>query len=183
MENKVVAFYFCTGTKSPDNLELFEELKLAYEELAKVKKIFEVVLVYSRECAYSNDWPSEESFCEEFKGMPWLALPYRDPNCKKLNRIFEISSSKHDLPGFGGLVIFDPHAKFIEPFGSHILCLYKIPGYPFTRRRVAQLETEKVKDLKLEMIVDPNTVFRMKDGSQVSFDFLMHALNFQLSFF
>lgn len=164
-ENKVVALYFCACTKSRYTFELFEELKLAYEELAQVKKNFEVVLIYGREFACSNDWPCEESFHEEFKGMPWLALPYRDPNCKKLNRIFEVSYIKE----FGGLVIFGPHAEFIEPFGSHILFLYKISGYPFSRRRVAQLETEKVKELKLEMICDQNSVFRMKDGSQVPF--------------
>lgn len=133
-----------------------------------MKKFFEVVLISSREFAYSNDWSSEESFWEEFRGMPWLALPYRDPNCKKLNRIFEISKNQQDIPCFGDLVILGPRAEFIEPYGSNILFLYKNPGYPFTRRRVAQLESEKVKELKLEMICDPNTVFRMKDGSQVS---------------
>ncbi|KAL8093570.1 putative nucleoredoxin 1-2 [Apium graveolens] len=167
LEDKVVALYFCTGTKSPYTLGFLEELKLAYEKLAQIKKAFEVVLIYGREFAYSNDSPSEELFYEELKDMPWLALPYRDPSCKKLNRILEISSSNHETPGFGNLVIFDPHAEFIEPFGFNILCLYKIPGYPFTRRGVAQLETERVKDLKLDMICDQNSVRRMKDGSQV----------------
>lgn len=68
----------------------------------------------------------------------------------------------------GGLVIFGPHGEFVELFASDILHFYKIPGYPFTRKRVAQLETEKVKELKPEMICDPNTVVRMKDRSQVS---------------
>ncbi|XP_063947406.1 probable nucleoredoxin 1-2 [Daucus carota subsp. sativus] len=167
LEDKVVALYFCTGTKSLGNIEFFQELKLAYEELAQVGNLFEVVLIYGREFGYSSDWPSEELFLEELKGMPWLALPYQDPRCKKLNRILEISSSKQDAPGFGGLVMFDPRAEFMEPFGSHIFCLYKIHGYPFTRRRVAQLETEKVKDLKLEMICEQNSVRRMKDGAQV----------------
>ncbi|KAL6501168.1 hypothetical protein OROHE_025031 [Orobanche hederae] len=160
-EDKVVALYFY----HPDFPDLItEELKSSYEEFAKIKKIFEVVLIYIREPCQGYDWKCEESFWEKFKTMPWLALPFKDISYKKLKRVFEFQCDDIVAPR---LVIFGPHADFIEPFGYDILLKYKFRAYPFTRKKSAEIEHERVKELKLEMLWDPNTVFRRNDGSQL----------------
>ncbi|KAL6544859.1 hypothetical protein OROMI_023721 [Orobanche minor] len=168
-EDKVVALYFYHPDR-PNSL--IEELKLAYEELAKIKKIFEVVLFYIYEprqrhhwVSEENFWKSEESFWEKFKTMPWLALPFKDMSYKKLMRVFEFQSADALVPS---LVIFGPRADYIDPFGFRMLRKYGIGGFPFTRKKSAELENEKIKELKLGMLWDPNTVFRRNDGSQVS---------------
>lgn len=134
------------------------ELKLAYEEFRKNKKNFEIVLIYD-DSAYTK----EESYWEIFKTMPWLALPYNDPNNKKLTRIFEHNSCK------ARLVIFGPHGKFIDPYGAEIMDKFGIRAYPFTCAAAVKLEIEKTRDLRLEMLSDPSTVLNGKDGYKVNF--------------
>lgn len=58
------------------------------------------------------------------------------------------------------LVIIGPHRKFIEPWGADIISKFKLPAYPFTRERVAMLEIENVRELRLDMLWDRNTIFR-----------------------
>lgn len=146
-----------------------------------MKEPFEVVLVYIREPIPMCDWKSEESFWEKFKTMPWLALPFKDLNYKKLRRVFEYPRDNVVGPN---LVIFGPHAEYIEPYGCLFLQLYKIPAYPFTRKKAAELESEKVKELKLEMLWELDTVFRRSDGSQVSsLNLFMHVFKLQVSLF
>lgn len=131
-----------------------------------MKEPFEVVLIYIREPIPMHEWKSEESFWEKFKTMPWLALPFKDLSYKKLRRVFEYP---HDYFLGPTLVIFGPHADYIEPYGCFFLQQYKIPAYPFTRKKAAELEYEKVRELKLEMLWELDTVFRRSDGSQVIF--------------
>lgn len=163
-------------------VQVIEELRKAYKRFAKVKNNFEVVFIYQSGSAYSffdsdaNTFFStdENIFRARFQTMPWLALPFNDPNHKKLRRIFEyyyLIDKSNPLE----IVIFGPRGKFIEPFGSDILVTYGVEAFPFTRVKAAKLETEKVKELQLGMLWDQNTVFRRKDGSQVSScDVLMH---------
>ncbi|XP_074375790.1 putative nucleoredoxin 1 isoform X2 [Apium graveolens] len=169
-EEKVVALYFY-HPDFPDKLT--EELKLAYEEFAKIRKIFEVVLVYIYE-PYQRQhwrgeklfWKSEELFWEKFKTMPWLALPFKDTSYKKLKRVFEFQFYDILVPR---LVIFGPHGDYIEPFGSHMLIRYGVRAFPFTRKKAVELETKKVKELNLEMLWNSDNVFTRNDGSQVPF--------------
>lgn len=130
---------------------------MAYEEFRKNKKNFEVVLIYD-DSTYKN----KESYWEIFKTLPWLALPYNDPNNKKLTRIFKHSSRK------ASLVIFGPHGKFIDPYGAEILHNFGIGAYPFTCAAAVKLEIEKTWDFRLEMLGDPSTVLSSKDGYKVS---------------
>lgn len=167
LEDKVVGLYFYEeGYTGDDSTEL---LKTAYERLA-AEQNFEIVFIYIGDTVQTNMITSEESFMKRFRTMPWLALPFKDPNVKRLKRIFEYPSvqccDEERPPEF---VIFGPHGKFIEPFGIDILARYGTKAYPFTRMAAAKLETEKVKDLKLEMLWDPNTIFKGKDGFQVPF--------------
>lgn len=64
LEEKVVALYFY-NPDCPDSLT--KELKSAYEEFAKLKKIFEVVLVYIREPCNNENCLEVE--IEKLKGL------------------------------------------------------------------------------------------------------------------
>ncbi|KAL6509825.1 hypothetical protein OROGR_022313 [Orobanche gracilis] len=167
LEGKVVALYFYEDGLSHNGF--IENIRTVYEDLAEMKQDFEVVLIYVSDSPGTCGYKNEESFWKVFKTMPWLALPYKDPNISKLKHVFEY------LPPFWvdvvppELVIFGPRGEFIEPMGSQILYLFKAPAYPFTREKVAKLETKKVEKLKKEMLWDPNTVFKRTDGSQVKF--------------
>ncbi|WOH15967.1 hypothetical protein DCAR_0935516 [Daucus carota subsp. sativus] len=169
LEDKVVALYFYADNKTTETNRLTEELKMVYKELAKREENFEVVLLYLYDTNETTGYRTEESFWKTFKTMPWLALPYKDPNLKKLKIIYKYpkyyESSEKEV---SLLVIIGPHGEFCEPCGAEILSNYKLQGYPFTREKALQLETEIIKKLKLEMIWEPKTIFSRKDGTHVS---------------
>lgn len=171
LEDKVVALYFYHADNA--NHYLTETLRLA-----KKNNKFEVLLVYITESGlYDCTSYSEKSFWKDFKTMPWLALPYRDVCCNKLRRVFKISNDGGEDPN--KLVIIGPHAEFIEPVGASILLEYGVSAYPFTFNKALELETEKIKPLKLETLWDKNTIFRRNNGSKVSYlDLLVLVLNF-----
>ncbi|KAL6561993.1 hypothetical protein OROGR_003000 [Orobanche gracilis] len=172
LEDKVVAIIFYEETNTNDSA--IECLKIAYRELAKNKEKFEVVLVYLTDTVSTFECTDEKSFWKKFKTMPWLAVPFKDPIHKKLKRIFEYLPHEDISPYYPPrIVIFGPHGEFVEPLGDIILHFYGTPAYPFTRAKIAKLDTEKVKDLKLELLWDPNTMFSRKDGSQVPFSQLL----------
>nr|XP_017254306.1 PREDICTED: probable nucleoredoxin 1 isoform X2 [Daucus carota subsp. sativus] len=173
LEDKEVILYFYREGRTDDRLT--EQLKTAYEKSA-VEQDFEIVLIYSDPLMISN----EETFRKKFKTMPWLAIPFRDPNIRKLDRIFEYPNieklkqffnhcSDPHLSDPPEVVIFGHHGEFFEPFGKEILLQYGTKASPFTRKVAAKLETEKVKELTLEMLCFIYTVFRRKDGSEVPF--------------
>ncbi|XP_074345760.1 putative nucleoredoxin 1 isoform X1 [Apium graveolens] len=177
LEDKVVALFFYEDDYS---YNFAEELKVAYEELARNNKKFEVVLIYLTDTYYKCECTDEEKFRATFKTMPWLALPFKDPTHKKLKRLFDHPQIVHpDLPKKApSLVIFGPHGEFIEPCGAEVLSNFGVSGYPFTREHVVKLETKKVVELKLELLCSPTTVFERKDGSQgIIFIFQMKFLN------
>lgn len=165
LEEKVVALYFYEDSFCGSK----EDITRIYEELAKIKENFEVVLIYLTDTPFTNQHANEEDFWKAFRTMPWLALPFKDPNIQKLKRVFEFpeefDDDTFDLRPL--LVIFGPHGEFIEPLGDQIMGV--CPVYPFTREKVAELELEKVQKLKMEMLWDPNTVFSRSDGSQMKF--------------
>ncbi|KAL6542722.1 hypothetical protein OROHE_010242 [Orobanche hederae] len=167
LEDKVVALYFYEDGFTDDYV-----LKRAYEKLKKDNQNFEVVLIYTPNISENKFYcASKESFWRTFKTMPWLALPFKDPNETKLKRILEYSLAymePHNDPNdVTRLVIFGPRCEFIEPFGANILDRFDLSAYPFTFVKVVELEIEKVNDMKLEMLWDRNTVFTGKDGSEV----------------
>ncbi|KAL6541947.1 hypothetical protein OROGR_011433 [Orobanche gracilis] len=165
LEDKVVALYFYEEGVTNKNITL--ELKTVYGKLAENNKKFEVVLIYLYDTLSTHDITNEASFWQTFWDMPWLALPFKDPNYKKLERIFFYpwDSEYHDF----SLIIIGPHMEFIEPFGALILTRFKIPAFPFSREKVAELLTEEAKELKLKMLWDPESVFGEKYGFQIQY--------------
>ncbi|XP_074350614.1 putative nucleoredoxin 1 isoform X2 [Apium graveolens] len=167
LKDKVVALYFYEDGLTDD--ELTVKLKMAYKGSAKTKENFEVVLLYLYDTQGTLHSTNEESFWKTFRNMPWLALPFKDPNHKKLRRIFGYPNDLNGPERPPTLVIFGPNGEFVEPCGGDILMDFGAHACPFTRKRLAKLETEKIKELKLEMLWDPNTVFRVvKDGLEAS---------------
>ncbi|XP_017232821.1 probable nucleoredoxin 1-2 [Daucus carota subsp. sativus] len=99
--------------------------------------------------------------------MPWLALPFRDPRCKYLERIFSYPVDL-GVPGPDPrLVIIGPQGKYYELYGVDILQNFGISAYPFTRTRVAKREAKYLKKLRLDMFWDPNTSFTQNNGREV----------------
>lgn len=166
LEDKVVALYFYEDGLTDDRIT--KRLERAYYKLAEKNKNFEVVFIYLSD-TYHTDWTNIESFWEKFKTMPWLALPFKDPNHKKLKRLFgyELFRDYNDVYAAPTLVIFGAHGEFINPYGVDIILYADIQAYPFNRDKLAKLEVEKIKELKMEMLLDPRTVCTSKDGRQV----------------
>ncbi|KAL8093183.1 putative nucleoredoxin 1-2 [Apium graveolens] len=168
---KVVAVYFYEEGITPEWLTT--DIKKVYEEFAQNKSCFEVVLVYLNDRNATVDRTGEESFRYTFETMPWLAVPFKDPECERLTRFFGYRNDQLGLEESPRLVIFGPHGKYIEPWGSDIILKFKLPAYPFTRERVAKLYTEKLRELNLEMLWDRHTIFRRRDESEVRFSQLV----------
>uniref|UniRef100_A0A164UNZ2 protein-disulfide reductase n=1 Tax=Daucus carota subsp. sativus TaxID=79200 RepID=A0A164UNZ2_DAUCS len=166
LEEKVVALYFFEEGIT-DNWHT-ESIKMAYEEFRQNKSSFEVVLIYLYDTISTYDCTSEESFWNTFKTMPWLALPFKDLKCRELERYLGYPFNPLDAKS-PTLVIVGPRGRYIEPWGALIIDQFKLSVYPFTREQAAKLDTEKVRELKLEMLWDQNTIFRGKDGRKVSF--------------
>ncbi|KAL8103443.1 putative nucleoredoxin 1-1 [Apium graveolens] len=165
LEDKVVALFFYEENLST-NLTLIE-IQTACEELLAKEKNFEIVLVYDHNSNDTSEYATEESFRNTFSNMPWLALPFKDPRCTYLKRIF---SYPMELEGQGPdprLVIIGPQGKYYERFGADILQKFGIKSYPFTRMRIAKLEAKYIKKLKLDTLWDPNTSFKQKNGLEV----------------
>lgn len=175
LEEKVVALYFFEeGITSSWQTEM---ITMAYNVFGQSKSCFEVVLIYLYDTEGTFDCTSEESFWKTFKTMPWLALPYKDSKCRELQRYFYYPDGPLDAKEAPTLVIVGPRGRFMEPWGALVIDRFKLSVYPFTREKVAELYTEKVRELKLEVLWDQDTIFRKKDGSKVScFDVLLSNL-------
>ncbi|KAL1821908.1 hypothetical protein ACET3Z_016777 [Daucus carota] len=171
LENKVVALYFYEDFPIDD---LTEEIQVVYEKFAD-RAQFEIVLVYVHDSFDSCEFASEKSFWKKLNKMSWLALPFKDPRCKYLKRIFNYPAELNGWDPDPRLVIIGPQGKYFEPYGADILNRFGISAFPFTRRRAAELESESeyIKSLKLDMLLDPRTSFTQANGTKVKLSQLM----------
>ncbi|XP_024023757.1 probable nucleoredoxin 2 [Morus notabilis] len=94
---------------------------------------FEIVFVSS-----DHD---QTSFDFYFGSMPWLALPFGDPNIKNLVKHF-------DVKGIPSLVILGPDGKTITRNGRNLINLYQENAYPFTEARIDMLEKQLEEEAK-----------------------------------
>ncbi|GAB4839792.1 hypothetical protein Ancab_020502 [Ancistrocladus abbreviatus] len=130
LEGKTVGLYFSLSTYRYC-IEFTSKLVEIYEKLKAKKENFEVVLI-----SLDDD---EESFKQEFGGMPWFSLPFKDNSCVKLARYFELST----LPT---LVIIGPDGKTLHPNVAEAVEYHGIQAYPFTTERFEELaEVEKAR--------------------------------------
>ncbi|WOH05237.1 hypothetical protein DCAR_0624651 [Daucus carota subsp. sativus] len=162
LQDKVVALYFCQEYPLDP---LTKGLKMTYKQLADKK--FEIMLVYIHNSFITSARASEESFWKSFNKMPWLALPFKDQKCIDLQRVFNLPLDALGPGPDPSLVIIGPQGKFVEPYGVDIAQNFSISAYPFSRKRVAELEVNYIKELKLDMFWDRNTSFIQKDGTEI----------------
>ncbi|KAL6557219.1 hypothetical protein OROMI_017569 [Orobanche minor] len=158
LEDKVVALYLyekgCTN-------DLTESLRNAHKILVQEeKKKFEIVLIYIHDSWNTLGRTDAESFKKEFETMPWLALPFKDTSCKKVQRVFRYPFELGGPQPDPSLVIIGPFGEFSEPFGAaDVLMNFGVEAYPFTRRKAYMLQVEKVMNVKLDMLWGPEAVF------------------------
>ncbi|XP_004291331.1 PREDICTED: probable nucleoredoxin 2 [Fragaria vesca subsp. vesca] len=94
---------------------------------------FEIVFVSS-----DRDRTSFEAY---FSTMPWLALPFDDPNIKELVKHFDVKA----IPC---LVILGPDGKTVTRQGRNLINLYKENAYPFTDAKLELLEKKMDEEAK-----------------------------------
>ncbi|OMO87354.1 hypothetical protein CCACVL1_09110 [Corchorus capsularis] len=110
---------------TPKLISIYQRIKQTLEE--KGGEDFEIVFV-------SND-RDQTSFDSYFGTMPWLALPFEDPNIKTLAKYF-------DVQGIPCLIIIGPDGKTVTKQGRYLINLYQENAYPFTDAKVELIEKE-----------------------------------------
>ncbi|KAE8716546.1 putative nucleoredoxin 1-2 [Hibiscus syriacus] len=155
LEGKTVGLYFSAFSFKP-SADFTLKLAEVYKKLKEKGEDFEVVMISIED--------KEESFKESF-GAPWLALPFKDKNCEKLARYFELS-------GLPTVVIIGPDGKTLHPNAADAIDEHGIEAYPFTPEKFAELkEIEKAKEAAqtLESVLISGDLDYVigKDGAQV----------------
>ncbi|KAH7511073.1 hypothetical protein FEM48_ZijujUnG0052600 [Ziziphus jujuba var. spinosa] len=131
LEGKTIGLYF-SDSSYKSCVEFTPKLVEVYEELKAKGENFEIMLI-----PLDDD---EESFEQDFKSMPWFALPIKDKSCEKLDSYFEISV----LPT---LVIIGPDGKTLTKNGVPAVASYEVLAYPFTPEKFKELlEIEKANE-------------------------------------
>lgn len=168
LEDKVVALYLYEEGWTN---ELTESLKKAYEQCVQGNKNFEVVLIYISDTYNTYGHTNADSFRKTFQTMPWLALPFKDINCKKVMRVFRYPFELGGPQPDPSLVIIGHRGEIFEPFGgARVLMEFGIDAYPFTCNEAYKLQFEKVKNLKFEALFGPGAVFVQDSGSDAALE-------------
>lgn len=77
----------------------------------------------------------ETAFDSYFGTMPWMAIPYGDPNIKHLAKHF-------DVQGIPSLIIIGPDGKTVTKRGRNLINLFQENAYPFTEARIELLRSQ-----------------------------------------
>lgn len=131
LEGKVIGIYFSANWYPP--CQTFTNLLVnAYEQLKKLSPGFEVVFVSSDEdCDAFNNYHAS---------MPWLAVPFSDLKTKKfLNQRFNVE-------GIPCLIILQPDSSkdgTTALDGVELLYRYGAQAFPFTKKRLLELQEEE----------------------------------------
>ncbi|XLT02618.1 hypothetical protein HN51_051969 [Arachis hypogaea] len=135
---KTVGLYFSAewcvpcAKFTPKLISIYHKIKQELSEKGS-EEDFEIVLV-----SHDRDKASFDSY---YGTMPWLALPFGDPEIKNLARHF-------DVQGIPCLVIIGPTGKTITGHGRNLINLYQENAYPFTGEKVLQLEKQLTEEAK-----------------------------------
>ncbi|KNA23565.1 hypothetical protein SOVF_023710 isoform B [Spinacia oleracea] len=140
LEGDTVGLYFSLSSYRPC-INFTPVLVDVYEKLKKKGQKFEIVLI-----SLDDD---EELFRQGFSSMPWYSLPFKDKNCVKLARYFDISM----LPT---LVILGPDGKTLHFNATETIEDHGVEAYPFTPewfQELAQIEKARQEAQTLESIL------------------------------
>lgn len=139
LEGKLIGLYFTLHCHehcdkfTPTLIEAYNKLKAKGEN-------FEIVMI-------SLD-DEDEDFKEEFKTMPWLALPFNDEKCQELKLYFEVT----DIPA---LVIVGTDGKTSNPNAVKLIKEHGIDAYPFTPEKLDELAESPNAKLKSKTLESP----------------------------
>ncbi|KAK1395601.1 hypothetical protein POM88_005464 [Heracleum sosnowskyi] len=144
-----------------DHLECrkrIEELKQVYE----LRKDFEVVVVFpvsfgQRAVIHPvkcNKWRRELEFWKVFGKMPWLAVPFEDPKCRQLWRVFMRTKKCNDCNAPKLLIIYSKE-KYFEENGFQVLKETRFTNYPFRGEEVVP-SAVAIRGKKLSSVLEPN---------------------------
>lgn len=129
LEGKIVGLYFSLHIHKPCK-DFTRTLLKFYKNLKDKGDNFEIVLI-------SLDY--EEEHFKQGIAVPWLALPFKDKNCEKLARYFELET----VPT---LVIIGQDGKTLHPNVTELIEEHGVEAYPFSAEKVAELaEIEKAR--------------------------------------
>ncbi|XP_050215517.1 probable nucleoredoxin 3 [Mercurialis annua] len=124
---KTIGLYF-GAYWCPPSRAFTAQLIEVYKELTNMREgCLEIILV-------STDRDIME-FNINLSNMPWLAIPYEDRTRQDLSRIFHIK-------GIPALVMIGEDGKTMSTDGKGMISLYGAKGYPFTERRIIEIEAE-----------------------------------------
>lgn len=160
---KTVAILFYSKSMTEQCNWLVEKLKPIYD---KHKEEFEVVLVH---LYFSwEGFSSAKAYRKILKSMPWLALPFKHPHCKKLWRVFQFNvMSTSGLLEYPILVIRKRDGS-LNLHGAHILKEYGADAFPFTWERAVDLKVAELQKLKVDSVLEyPSYLLRGENKSQV----------------
>ncbi|KAI9109162.1 hypothetical protein K1719_019785 [Acacia pycnantha] len=135
---KTIGLYFaaqwCLPCQNftPKLISIYHKIKATVSEAGNGED-FEIVLVSS-----DRDQACFDSY---FSGMPWLALPFGEPEIRELARHFDVQA----IPT---LVILGPNGKTITRNGRNLINLYQENAYPFTNSKVEFLEKQLEEEAK-----------------------------------
>lgn len=117
---------------TPKLTSIYHKIKHAISQRPGVED-FEIIYVSSDR--------NRASFDSYFALMPWLTLPFGDPNIRVLTRHFDV----HSIPC---LVILGPDGKTVTKHGRSLINLYQEKAYPFTEAQLALLHRQMDEEAK-----------------------------------
>ncbi|KAF4366127.1 hypothetical protein F8388_014845 [Cannabis sativa] len=156
LNGKIVGLYFSGSWCGPCR-SFTPKLVELYNEVAS-KEELEVVFVSSDR--------DDESFNAYFSEMPWLAIPFSDPDTiKRLKESFSVR-------GIPKLVIIDSNGKVSTENGTAVVLEYGVDAYPFSRERIEFLkeqeeEAKRNQTLSSVLVSSSRNYLLSKDGNQV----------------
>lgn len=135
---KTIGLYFaaqwCLPCQNftPKLVSIYHKIKADVNEAGNGED-FEIIFVSS-----DRDQACFDSY---FSGMPWLAIPFGEPEIRELARHFDVQA----IPT---LVIIGPNGKTITRNGRNLINLYQENAYPFTNSKVEILEKQLEEEAK-----------------------------------
>lgn len=171
LKGKVIGLYFCKNIPNPPLMEL---IKKVYQEAEKLGYDFEIVQINFHYHFFGTiDFGTNPTVEPCREGISWLTLPFKDPSCRKLQRIFNCS---HDDYWDGDCLVIvntlQADVQF-EYSGAEMFRQYGVAAYPFTRYSLYRTEYRRQKrEVTLQSLFPPGEpllrVSHQVDGSPLS---------------
>lgn len=137
LTGKTIGLYFSSQWCSP-GVKFTPKLASIYH---KINQEFTADTNHKFEIVFVSSDHNLTAFNSYFGTMPWMAIPYGDPNIKHLAKYF-------DIKGIPSLVIIGPDGKTVTKQGRNLINLYEESAYPFTEARIELLQRQVNEEFK-----------------------------------